>query len=640
MERFLKGIYTVLTSLILLSVCLTTGAFAEETNTNSQIQAVVDNAQSSSEMKLVYQSSLMDSGWTPAVSTNEVTGQADTAVELNRFSVSIPQSLGNVKFRSHVANEGWEDWVEGTEYTGSENNPIQAIQVELEGDAAEKYDVYYRANVQTAGWLDWAKNGEVAGTTGLGENLQAIQVTYTEKDAAAPGATTCSSLEQAHLQEIADIDYQAHISNVGWQDMVNNGATAGTTGRNLDLEAVKVELPITDQLGDASAVIYNTQVENIGWMDEVSNGEVSGTTGRALQSEAVKIRLTGRAAAAYDVYYRIHSAYYGWLDWAKNGQEAGTTNLATAAQALQVELVPKGAEAPGETARTVVNPAYLQSRANVNYNTHCSGLGWLQGFSNGADAGTMGRKIAVEAFTVDMPQRTADSSVIYQAHVSDIGWMGAVSNGQEAGTTGQSKKLEAFNISLAGEDSYSFDIYYRAYCQDYGWLGWAKNGEWAGTTGGAKQVEAINVRVLPRNSAAPGPSDNHYVEIIRKEDWIWPLDGWTSLSSGFGARWGRMHQGIDIPASTGTPIKAVRSGTVTLCRYYGGYGNCVIITNDVTGEDVYYAHQSRFNTSVGAHVKQGEIIGFVGSTGNSTGPHLHLGIYDHGGFINPLDKYR
>ena len=102
---------------------------------------------------------------------------------------------------------------------------------------------------------------------------------------------------------------------------------------------------------------------------------------------------------------------------------------------------------------------------------------------------------------------------------------------------------------------------------------------------------------------------------------VWPVRG--PVTSGFGTRWGRLHAGIDIGARTGVPIRAAKAGEVIFAGSMSGYGNCVII-NHGGGFTTLYAHQSRIGTSDGASVGQGEVIGYVGSTGHSTGPHLHF----------------
>lgn len=94
------------------------------------------------------------------------------------------------------------------------------------------------------------------------------------------------------------------------------------------------------------------------------------------------------------------------------------------------------------------------------------------------------------------------------------------------------------------------------------------------------------------------------------------------------------HTGLDIGAATGTPIKAVAGGTVTHSGPMGSYGNLVIISHG-NGIETYYAHCSRFNVSVGKQVNSGDVVAFVGSTGNSTGPHLHLEIRINGKPVNP-----
>jgi murein DD-endopeptidase MepM/ murein hydrolase activator NlpD len=117
---------------------------------------------------------------------------------------------------------------------------------------------------------------------------------------------------------------------------------------------------------------------------------------------------------------------------------------------------------------------------------------------------------------------------------------------------------------------------------------------------------------------------------------IWPVEG--TVTSGFGYRWGRMHEGIDISVAEGTPIRAAASGTVILMQSEyesGGYGNYTCIDHG-GGLSTCYAHQSSFATSVGAQVSQGDVIGLSGNTGNSTGPHLHFEVRINGAATDPL----
>ncbi len=113
----------------------------------------------------------------------------------------------------------------------------------------------------------------------------------------------------------------------------------------------------------------------------------------------------------------------------------------------------------------------------------------------------------------------------------------------------------------------------------------------------------------------------------------WPTSG--EITSGFGPRWGRMHQGLDIAAPTGRPITAARSGTVIVAAGSGGYGQLVVIDHG-GGLSTAYAHQSRIAVNVGDPVTQGGVVGYVGSTGHSTGPHLHFEVRENGAARDPL----
>ncbi|HEV3498484.1 MAG TPA: M23 family metallopeptidase, partial [Actinomycetes bacterium] len=113
---------------------------------------------------------------------------------------------------------------------------------------------------------------------------------------------------------------------------------------------------------------------------------------------------------------------------------------------------------------------------------------------------------------------------------------------------------------------------------------------------------------------------------------IWPVNG--RLTSPFGPRWGRMHQGQDVGAPSGTPIKAAKAGRIIKAGGSGGYGNLTLIDHG-GGIVTAYAHQSRFATGDGAQVQQGQVIGYVGSTGHSTGPHLHFEVRVNGTARNP-----
>jgi murein DD-endopeptidase MepM/ murein hydrolase activator NlpD len=114
---------------------------------------------------------------------------------------------------------------------------------------------------------------------------------------------------------------------------------------------------------------------------------------------------------------------------------------------------------------------------------------------------------------------------------------------------------------------------------------------------------------------------------------IWPCDG--VVVSGFGTRWGRMHEGIDIGCAFGTPVHAAAAGTVIYAGWLGGYGNLVVVDHG-NGIATAYAHASAILVSVGQPVAQGDSVTLVGSTGHSTGPHLHFEVRVNGVAVDPL----
>ena len=122
----------------------------------------------------------------------------------------------------------------------------------------------------------------------------------------------------------------------------------------------------------------------------------------------------------------------------------------------------------------------------------------------------------------------------------------------------------------------------------------------------------------------------------------WPVPGYSRVSSPFGYRIHpvlgikKLHTGIDIPAPTGTPTVAVSSGTVIYSGVQGSYGNTVMIQHD-NGLVSLYAHNSSLVVNVGDKVKKGQVVAKIGSTGRSTGPHLHFEIRVNGTAQNPLN---
>jgi murein DD-endopeptidase MepM/ murein hydrolase activator NlpD len=140
----------------------------------------------------------------------------------------------------------------------------------------------------------------------------------------------------------------------------------------------------------------------------------------------------------------------------------------------------------------------------------------------------------------------------------------------------------------------------------------------------AEKIRAAQGSVAGAPAGGGAPSSSGF---------IWPASG--TITSGFGPRWGRMHEGIDIAGGAGSPIRAAASGTVIVAGWSGGYGNLVVIDHG-GGISTAYGHNSSIAVSVGQSVSQGQTIAGMGTTGHSTGVHCHFEVRVNGGAVNPL----
>jgi len=151
-------------------------------------------------------------------------------------------------------------------------------------------------------------------------------------------------------------------------------------------------------------------------------------------------------------------------------------------------------------------------------------------------------------------------------------------------------------------------------------------------------VRSVATTPGPQPDRAPEESFDEY-PVPEPDDatpsaagFIWPANG--VVSSPFGPRWGRMHEGLDIAAPAGRPIRAAKAGVVLGASAEGAYGNLVVIDHG-NGETTRYGHMSAFRAAKGEVVPIGHVIGLVGSTGRSTGNHLHFEIRINGVAMDP-----
>ena len=155
-------------------------------------------------------------------------------------------------------------------------------------------------------------------------------------------------------------------------------------------------------------------------------------------------------------------------------------------------------------------------------------------------------------------------------------------------------------------------------------------------------AQAIQASIVAKQKALEEERRRNNIIINSESGYLWPLPGYYRLSSLFGYRIhpitgkAHSHTGIDIPAPSGTPILAAKSGQVVTSGWHDSYGNYVVVDHG-NGNSTLYAHMSSRAVKEGDVVSQGQVIGVTGSTGISSGPHLHYEITEGGSRVNPLN---
>jgi murein DD-endopeptidase MepM/ murein hydrolase activator NlpD len=154
-----------------------------------------------------------------------------------------------------------------------------------------------------------------------------------------------------------------------------------------------------------------------------------------------------------------------------------------------------------------------------------------------------------------------------------------------------------------------------------------------------KLVEQAEQQAQERNAALAEFAKQAEAQAakIALNQWVLPVDGYH-LTARFGdwGLWASYHTGLDFAADYGAPIKAMAGGEVTEVGYDGSYGNKVVITLD-DGTELWFCHMSQTAATSGEEVRAGDLIGYLGDTGNTTGPHLHVEVRPGGG--DPVDPY-
>lgn len=452
-----------------------------------------------------YQAHVSSVGWQSTKHEGAIAGTTGESKSMEALKIKLNIENSSINYQVYSSIYGWQDTVSNNVLSGTTGKsiPIEAIRMNLTGEAFKDYDIYYRVHVSNIGWLGWAKNGNAAGTTGYNNrNIEAIQIQLISKGDNAPGDTVNC------YKENYVVEYQAHVSNVGWQSIKYNGEVAGTTGLGRKIEAIKIAINNKSLKGN---VYYQTYVQGIGWQSEKNGGVTSGTTGQSKRIEAIKIRITDEIDKKYNIFYRVHIQDKGWLGWTSNGNAAGSIGYNKRIEAIEIKLLSKGDN-------SIVNEqnSFLQKDSTISYSSHVQDVGWMNYKNDGETSGSIGKSRRMEAIKIKMSNESEQDMISYQTHVFNIGWMNYVNGNSISGTTGQNKSIEAIKIKLNKEYESKYDIYYRVHVQDLGWMDWASNGSPAGTSGASLRVEAIEIKMLTKGSSAPGSVSTPY----REAKWV------------------------------------------------------------------------------------------------------------------------
>jgi len=353
------------------------------------------------------------------------------------------------------------------------------------------------------------------------------------------------SVEQNDLEQnneknkSIELHYSAHVQNIGWQNEVNEGVTAGTEGKSLRVEAIKIT---TNQSSNIS-VSYQTHIQDIGWQNWKQNGQIAGTEGKSKRIEAIKIKLNN--TYEYSIMYRVHIQDIGWQDWKYDGEIAGTEGKSKRIEAIQIKIVKKVqkgmlyvdtpqeeaivynrknvtikgwkmSNTPSSFLKVYVDNSEIQS-INCTYYKRDDVIEKMWKYGSIKENPTPGftlnlgtsdlssgkHYVKIELYTEsgslldkkDVIFTIDDTMCIsYRTHIQDIGWQNDVKDGATSGTEGKAKRIEALQINLNNAQN-GAKVLYKTHVQDIGWQSWKSNGELAGTEGRSKRIEAIQIKL-------------------------------------------------------------------------------------------------------------------------------------------------
>ncbi len=199
---------------------------------------------------------------------------------------------GDIEYSSHIQGQGWQSYIRNGGNSGATTGNslrMEAIRIRLTGQLSQYYDVYYRVHSANFGWLGWTKNGGEAGSTDFSYAMEAIQIQLMGKNMDGPVINT--AYYDKNTLDLPNVNYQTHSQSIGWQSYQTNGATAGTVGQGLRIEAIRISISGNKIPG---SIEYNSHIQSVGWQGYVKSSEKSGTTNQKLRTEVISYSLNRR----------------------------------------------------------------------------------------------------------------------------------------------------------------------------------------------------------------------------------------------------------------------------------------------------------------------------------------------------------
>lgn len=352
-----------------------------------RLEAIKIKLDNLKDVSIKYKTHVENIGWQDWKKDGEMSGTQGMSYRLEGIKIKLENTEKySAMYRVHVQDIGWQDWKYDGEMAGTQGRSLRLEAIEIKIiDKVEKGKMTIETNIpencyndtkliKVSGWkMANVENTKIEATL---DSTPITDIAYKErndiinsvdgyetiKENPKPGfefsIDTTSLTETEHKlkinlvtseEKILDtytknikvdrkphVQYQMHVQDIGWQGTRQDGELAGTEGRSLRVEALKVN---TVNLPEGVKLKYQAHVEDIGWQDWKQDGEISGTSGRSLRIEAIRIKLEG--TDKYSVKYRMHVQDIGWQDWCYDGETAGTQTLSKRVEAIEIQIVDK-----------------------------------------------------------------------------------------------------------------------------------------------------------------------------------------------------------------------------------------------------------------------------------------------------------